>query len=58
MVQSAAGAPAHVALDALGTSFRGAMYVTPSAGVQVVGAIEMFWPGEGRAAGYAGVAVP
>ncbi len=46
------------ALEALGTSFVGAMYVTPSPGLALVGANAVYWPGEGRAAGYAAFPAP
>ena len=46
------------ALLALGSGFRGSMYVRLSEGVVVVGVGRLFWSGEGRAAGYVGVAAP
>ena len=46
------------ALLALGSGFRGSMYVRPSEGVVVVGVSRLFWSGGERAAGYAGVAAP
>ena len=46
------------ALEALGSDFRGSMVLTPPAGAALVGANQVYWPDEGRAAAYAGYPLP
>lgn len=46
------------ALSALGSGFSGGMYITPSAGVRIIGVNDIFFTGSGRASGYAGFPVP
>ena len=46
------------ALTALGTGFVGSMYITPSAGVRVIGVSNILFTGTGRASGYSGFPVP
>jgi len=46
------------ALNTLGTSFVGSMYITPSAGVKIIGVSNILFTGSGRASGYSGFPVP
>ena len=46
------------ALTDLGEGFTGSLVVRPSPGLEVVGASQTWWPGEKRAWGYAGFALP
>jgi len=46
------------ALTALGNSFSGGMFITPSAGLRIIGVTNIYWEAEGRSSGYDGFAVP
>ena len=46
------------ALTDLGEGFTGSLVVRPSPGLEIVGASQTWWPGEERAWGYAGFALP